>query len=106
MPEVQEFDEYPHIQEVLEWGGVAGVTYAYIPGEQIARAVRDEFEFVHGSPAFTVRGRSFVVMADKNTTPIPGAAKDSGRCRVLVPKETADGQKEKAQAKEQGQAKA
>ena len=101
MAEVQEFDEFPHIQEILEWGGVPGVQYAYIPGKDIAKAAKSGFEFVHGSPTFTVKGESYLVMADKDTAPIPGAASGSGRCLVLVPKEEKpDGQKEKAQGKE------
>ena len=100
MADVQEFDEYPHIQEILEWGGVPGVLYAYIPGEDIAKAVKDEehgpFGFVHGSPAFTVKGRSFVVMASEKTAPIPGAARGSGRCKVLIPNEEKSSGSEKA----------
>lgn len=84
MATVPSFDTFPDIIDLLEWGGVPGVQYAYIRGQNIARANEDGFEFVHGSPTFTIKGQSYVVMADTNTKPIPGAAKNSGRSPVLI----------------------
>ncbi len=50
------FDHYPDLEELLEYGGVPGVEYALVLGQNMASAQNKEWSILHRTPAFEVTG--------------------------------------------------
>lgn len=87
--EILEFSQIPRLEDLLEHGGIPGIDYAYVLGNNIHKAQRDGFSILHRVPSFAITGPKGTAACILMGTgePITGADPNAGRVCLYVDEE-------------------